>query len=128
MWFDGIESDILGDKGHILGGAAGDEVDRFDILLGSPNYAEILCTATGFDNEYQLVIEDQLLAMPNQGGPDRQDVVRCDMVYFPIAGGGAVFSGSSIAYCGALAWNDFDNDLATVTTRVLKSFCSELPS
>lgn len=127
VWFEDITSQVLGDHGYILGGVAGDEVDRFDAALGSPDYAEILCTATGFDNEYQLVIEDQLLAMPNQGGPDRQDVVCCDMVYFPIDGGGAVFSGSSIAYCGALAWNDFDNDLATVTTRVLRSFCSDLP-
>lgn len=127
-WFAGIDAQVIGDKGYILGGVAGDEVDRFDEALGSPGYAEILCTATGFDNEYQLVIEDQLLAMPNQGGPDRQDVVRCDMVYFPIEGGGAVFSGSSIAYCGALAWNDFTNDLETVTTRVLKSFCSTLPN
>ena len=126
-WFEGISSNVLGDRGYILGGVAGDEVDRFDPLLGSPDDAEILATATGFANEYQLVIEDQLLAMPNQGGADRQDVVRCDMVYFPIRGGGAVFSGSSIAYCGALAWNDFENDLATVTTRVLESFCSQLP-
>jgi len=127
VWFEGITEEVIGDKGHILGGVAGDEVDRFDVTLGSPEYAEILCTATGFANEYQLVIEDQLLAMPNQGGADREDVVRCDMVYFPIEGGGAVFSGSSIAYCGALAWNNFDNDLATVTTRALRSFCTSLP-
>jgi N,N-dimethylformamidase len=127
VWFEGITEEVIGDKGHILGGVAGDEVDRFDVTLGSPEYAEILCTATGFANEYQLVIEDQLLAMPNQGGADREDVVRCDMVYFPIEGGGAVFSGSSIAYCGALAWNNFDNDLATITTRALRSFCTSLP-
>lgn len=127
VWFEGIKSEIIGDKGYILGGAAGDEVDRFDITLGSPIHAEVLATATGFANEYQLVIEDQLLAMPNQGGPDRPDLVKCDMIYMTLAGGGAVFSGSSIAYCGAIAWNDFQNDLATVTTRVLRSFCSELP-
>ena len=46
---------------------------------------------------------------------------------FPIDGGGAVFAGSSIVYGGAMAWNDFDNDLAVVTTRVLDSFCGDLP-
>lgn len=127
IWFEGIDAQVLGDDGHILGGVAGDEVDRYDLKLGSPIHAEVLCTASGFDNEYQLVIEDQLLAMPNQGGKDRQDVVKCDMVYFPIQGGGAVFSGSSITYGGALAWNDFENDLEKVTTRVLRSFCSTLP-
>lgn len=127
VWFQGIESDTIGQHGYILGAAAGDEVDRFDPGLGSPQHAEVLCSASGFDDEYQLVIEDQLLGLPNQGGPHLPDHVRCDMVYFPIEGGGAVFSGSSIAYCGSLAWNGFDNDLATVTTRVLRSFCSELP-
>jgi N,N-dimethylformamidase len=126
-WFEGISAEAIGDKGYLLGGVAGDEVDRYDLALGSPAEAEILCTATGFGNEYQLVIEDQLLGLPNQGGVDRQDVVRCDMVYFSIEGGGAVFSGSSIAYCGALAWNNFENDLETVTTRVLRSFCASLP-
>ena len=126
-WFEGISAAVIGDNGYLLGGVAGDEVDRYDLALGSPADAEVLCTATGFANEYQLVIEDQLLGLPNQGGVDRQDVVRCDMVYFSIEGGGAVFSGSSIAYCGALAWNNFENDLEIVTTRVLLSFCSSLP-
>lgn len=126
-WFAGIDGDLLGEKGHILGAAAGDEVDRFDPALGSPAHAHVLATADGFGIEYQLVIEDQNLALPAQGGPDRPDVVKADMIYFPIDGGGAVFSGSSIVYGGAMAWNDFDNDLAVVTTRVLDSFCGELP-
>ena len=128
VWFDGIASDTIGDHGYVLAAAAGDEVDRFDITLGSPAYAQVLASADGFGNEYQLVIEDQVLTLPDQGGPYRKDAVKADMVYFPIEGGGAVFSGSSICYAGALAWNDFDNDLCTVTTRVLKSFCSELPT
>ena len=127
VWFAGIASDTIGDRGYVLSAAAGDEVDRFDVSLGSPPYAHVLASADGFGNEYQLVIEDQTLTLPDQGGPYRKDAVKADMVYFPIEGGGAVFSGSSICYAGALAWNDFDNDLCTVTMRVLKSFCSELP-
>ncbi len=127
VWFEGITNEILGAEGFILGGAAGDEFDRFDLALGSPPHAEVLATATGFANEYQLVIEDQEIAMPSQGGQDRPDLVRCDMVYLPIDGGGAVFSGSSMTYGGAMAWNNFDNGLAKITTRVLDSFCGELP-
>ncbi|MFT4009872.1 MAG: hypothetical protein QM655_07485 [Nocardioidaceae bacterium] len=126
-WFAGIDAEHLGEHGHILGAAAGDEVDRFDVALGSPEHGVLLATADGFGVEYQLVIEDQILALPAQGGLDRPDVVKADMVYLPIDGGGAVFSGSSIVYCGALAWNDFENDLCTVTNRVLDSFCGELP-
>lgn len=127
VWFDGIDADHIGAQGYILGAAAGDEVDRFDVTLGSPAHGVLLATADGFGVEYQLVIEDQILALPGQGGDERPEVVRADIVYFPIDGGGAVYSGSSIAYGGALAWNDFDNDLCTVTDRALDSLCGELP-
>ena len=121
-WFAGISSEILGDHGYVMGAAAGDEVDRWDVSLGSPAHAVVLAYANGFSNEYQLVIEDQTLALPGQGGQERPDMVKADMTYFDIDGGGAVFAGSSIAYGAALAWNDYDNDLCTVTTRVLTSF------
>ena len=77
----------------MLGGAVGDEVDRFDVALGSPEHAYLLGTSTGLGNEYQLVIEDLTLSLPGQGGAERPDMVRADMVLFPIDGGGWVFSG-----------------------------------
>jgi N,N-dimethylformamidase len=46
------------------------------------------------------------------------------MVYFPIEGGGAVFSVGSITFSGAMAWNDFDNAAARVATNVLRTFAS----
>lgn len=121
-FFEGVHEDIIGDFGHILGGAVGDEVDRCDVELGSPPHAHILASSTGLGNEYQLAVEDQILAMPNQGGRDRPDKVKADMVYFAIEGGGAVFSVGSMAYVGALAWNDFDNNIARLTNNVLRSF------
>ena len=121
-WFAGISTDVIGDQGYVMGAAAGDEVDRWDVNLGSPAHALVLAYADGFTNEYQLVIEDQTLALPRQGGEDRPEVVKADMTYFDIDGGGAVFAGSSIAFGAALAWNDFDNDLCTVTSRVLADF------
>jgi len=36
QWFDGIRSDQLGERGYVLDGAAGDEIDRWDPNLGSP--------------------------------------------------------------------------------------------
>jgi N,N-dimethylformamidase len=116
---------MISDRGHILGGAVGDEIDRFDRTLGSPDHAEVLASSTGVGREYQLVIEDQILALPDQDGVGRPDMVRADMVYFPIEGGGAVFSVGSITYSGAMAWNDFDNAAARVATNVLRSFASE---
>ena len=124
IFFAGVDDEIIGDRGHVLGGAVGDEIDRFDRTLGSPDHAEVLASSTGVGREYQLVIEDQILALPDQDGVGRPDLVRADMVYFPIEGGGAVFSVGSITYSGAMAWNDFDNAAARVATNVLRSFSS----
>ena len=65
---------------------------------GSPEHAYVLATSTELGNEYQLVIEDLTLSLPDQGGAQRPDKVRADMVLFPIDGGGCVFSVGSITY------------------------------
>ncbi|MDR5652037.1 N,N-dimethylformamidase beta subunit family domain-containing protein [Ruixingdingia sedimenti] len=121
-FFEGVDEDLLGDFGYILNGAAGDECDRFDLGNGSPAHTVILATANGFGREYLVVPEDSGIPMPDQDGPNRPDLVRADMVYIPIAGGGEVFSVGSIAYAGALAWNGFDNNIARLTTNVLNEF------
>lgn len=125
--FAGISEEIVGDYGHVLGGAVGDEVDRYDVALGSPEHAYVLGTSTGLGNEYQLVIEDLTLSLPDQGGAQRPDMVRSDMVLFPIDGGGWVFSVGSITYGGALAWNKCDNGLSRLTANVLKAFAGSGP-
>jgi len=127
-FFEGIQNATIGDRGFILDGAVGDEIDRFDISLGSPAHAEVLATSTPLGPQYQLVIEDQTLTMPAQDGVGRPDKVRADIVYFPIEGEGAVFSVGSIVYAGAMAWNNFDNDLARLTTNVVRCFAlGDLP-
>ncbi len=123
-FFAGIEGEIFGDQGHILGGAVADEIDRFDLNYGSPAHAEVLATSTALGREYQLVIEDTTLTAPNQDGVDRPDMVRSDIVYFRTGGGGEVFSAGSIAYVGAIAWNDFDNPVQQLTTNVLRDFAA----
>lgn len=126
-FFNGVDRALIGDYGHVLGGAAGDEVDRYDISLGSPAHAHVLASSTPLGNEYQLVIEEQTLTLPEQGGQQKPQKIRADMVYFTNGKGGAVFSVGSMTYCGALAWNDFDNDVARVTTNVLQAFLGGLP-
>ncbi len=125
--FAGTTEEIIGNYGHVLGGAVGDEVDRFDIALGSPEHAYVLGTSTGLGNEYQLVIEDLTLSLPDQGGAQRPDMVRADMVLFPVDGGGWVFSVGSITYGGSLAWNRCDNDLSRLTANVLTAFTGQGP-
>jgi N,N-dimethylformamidase len=38
-----------------------------------------------------------------------------------------VFSTGSIAYAGSLGWNGFDNDIARLTTNVLRRFADPAP-
>ncbi|MEG6546823.1 N,N-dimethylformamidase beta subunit family domain-containing protein [Acinetobacter bereziniae] len=123
-FFRNVSAQDIGLEGFVLGGAVGDEVDRFDIALGSPAYAEVLATSYPVGVEYQLVIEDQVLTMPDQDGAHLPDQIKADMVYFEVEGGGEVFAIGSIVYAGAMAWNNFDNDLARVTTNVLIDFIS----
>jgi N,N-dimethylformamidase len=119
QFFEGIDEDVVGDRGYILEGAVGDEVDRFDFASGSPPHAVVLASSAPLGPEYQLVIEDQTLILPGQDGPRRPDLVRADMVYTRLASGGEIFSVGSIAYLGAVAWND---PLARLTTNVVRRF------
>ena len=53
--------------------------------------------------------------------------VRADMTFFETPAGGAVFSTGSIGYAGALAHNDYNNDICTITTNVLRRFVDDKP-
>lgn len=120
--FEGIgEEETIGDFGYVLGGAAGDEVDRLDFDLGTPRHTMWLATSTGLDDRYQFVHEDQLMTSPGQGGTENP-LVRADMTYFDIDGGGAVFSVGSINWAGSMAWNQYENNTVRVCDNVLNHF------
>lgn len=118
--FDGVEHAKLGTSG-LGGGAAGQEIDRFDINLGSPPHALILATAKGFAPDMVRVKEEfegSVFLSPDD------PLVRADIVFYETPGGGAVFSVGSIAWFGAIARNDFDNDIAQVTANVVRRFAN----
>ena len=54
-------------------------------------------------------------------------MVRADLVYFTTRGGGGVFSTSSIAWCGSLSHNDYDNNVSRIMRNVLDRFASSEP-
>ena len=125
--FEGIGDDEpIGDFPSLMlrHGAAGYEIDRLDVALGTPPHALLLATATGFSDSYQHVIEEVLATDDQQGGTVDLDV-RADMVFFEGPRGGAVFSVGSIAWCGALSYNDYDNTVSRVTENVLRRFLAE---
>ena len=77
-----MATELIGDFGLAMGGAAGDELDRLDFELGTPPQALLLASSTGHNRHYQQVIEDipQLKSQRVYGGSTHPPVR--DMVYF----------------------------------------------
>ncbi len=125
--FDGIAPDEkLGDFGLVGDGAAGLELDIYDAALGSPPEALIAANSEGHTDIYLEVLEELFFNVPGSGGT-QNGRVRGDIVYFPTANGGAVWSASSIAYCGSLSHNNYDNNISKLTKNVLDRFASDGP-
>ena len=120
---EGVEDEQIGTSG-LGGGAAGQEVDRFDVKLGSPSHAVVLASATDFGPDMLRTKEEfeGTVAFPN---PD--PFVRADMVFFETPGDGAVFSVGSISWFGALSRNEYDNDVARITENVVRRFLDPTP-
>ena len=116
---DGVEGDeFWGAFGNQGGGAAGEEIDRWDERLGSPPHAVVLASSEGHKPGMLRVKEEFHMTEPLGNDPN----VRADMVFFEVPGGGAVFSTGSISYAGSLAHNGYDNNIARLTGNVLRRF------
>ena len=121
--FDGIGADEkIGDFGVLGGGAAGWEIDRADMALGTPPHALIVATATDFTSAYHWV-KEELTHTHSANTGQTSPMVRCDMVFYETPKGGAVFSSSSIAWAGALSHNDYDNNVSRISENVIRRFC-----
>jgi N,N-dimethylformamidase len=120
--FEGLDRDeIIGDFGSVGGGAAGWEIDRADTRLGTPPHALMVATATDFPDSYHWVNEEMNHTHSAVNG-DTCPRVRCDMMFFEMPNGGAVFSTGSISYAGSLAHNGYDNNVSRLTENVLRRF------
>ena len=124
--FDGVDGDIIGDRGLAVGGAAGIEFDRYDLALGTPPHTLILASSEGHSDNFPLVVEDILCNYPGMGGT-QDHRIRADMTYFTTPNDGAVWSASSIAWGQALPINACDNSASKVTANVLDAFMKAGP-
>ncbi len=125
--FEGVGPDEpIGDFGIMGGGAAGAEIDRFDLDLGSPPGALVLACSVGHSDDYLRTSEEIFETPPGLGGTQDSEV-RADLVYFTLRGGGAVFSTGSIAWTGSLSYNGYDNNVSRITGNVLRRFLAEEP-
>ena len=124
--FDGIDDTVIGDFGLSGGGAAGMEVDAANVDLNTPPHALVVASSQIHSDLYLVTPEDMLDPVPGLGGLEVESI-RADMVFFETAGNGAVFSVGSIAWGGAMAWNNYDNTVAKLTQNVLRRFCDKTP-
>ncbi len=123
--FAGVsDNELIGNFGLIGDGAAGHELDRYDLALGTPPGAMLLAASEGHTDNCMRVVEEIMFNYPGAGGT-QDSGVRGDIAYFPTAGGGAVFAVSSIAWCGSLSHNKYDNNVSRITANVLERFVSD---
>tara|TARA_B100001057_G_scaffold474874_1_gene541000 strand:+ start:72 stop:554 length:483 start_codon:yes stop_codon:yes gene_type:complete len=120
--FEGIgEEELIGDFGLAQGGAAGIELDRYDLALGTPPNTLLLASSCGHTDNYPLVSEEITYAFPGRGG-SQDPQVRGDMIYFNTPNDGAVFAAGSIAWSQALPYHGGENNVGTIMRNVLNAF------
>ena len=125
--FEGIaENEKIGDFGIMGGGAAGGEIDCYDPSLGAPLGTLLLATSGPLSDVYVLVAEEIYESLPGLGGTE-QPLVRADLVFCALDGGGGFFSAGSIAWTASLSHNEYQNNVATLTGNVLKRFREDEP-
>jgi N,N-dimethylformamidase len=124
--FEGIDDEILGDFGILQGGTAGLEIDAVDPGLGTPPHALVVARSENHSNTYELVAEEVLIPHGATDGIINAEI-HADITFFETPEGGAVWSTGSIAYAGSLGWNGFANNIAVLTTNVLRRFAADEP-
>ena len=120
--FDGIEEDVLGDYGLSGGGAAGFELDRAELMLGTPDDAVILARSENPLPSFFTVLEELLSNVTSMNGEPIEDLSRGEIVYFDTPSGGAVFSVGSITFCGSLWRNGFEGPISRLLENVVRRF------
>ncbi len=117
--FAGVPDEIIGDFGLVGGGAAGLELDCANHDLGTPANTLILASSEGHTDLILPVTDETDVMAPNLTG-SQSDRVRADLIFFETPSGGAVFSTGSIAWCGSLSHNGYDNNVARIMSNVLR--------
>jgi N,N-dimethylformamidase len=112
----------IGQHGLAMGSAVGDEIDRFDPTLGSPQSATVLASSALASSGYQLAFEDWLTSRSDWS---TSHGIRADMVIMSTPNGGATFSASSVSFASGLQCDGYRNGVAKILHNVLTDFTRE---
>lgn len=124
--FDGVDECPIGATGLAGGGAGGQEIDRFDVALGSPPHALVVARSDGHTEEMMVTKEDMPAANYMIGAPDNP-LCRADLTFFETEAGGAVVSIGSIAWAAALPMSGFSNPVARLTANAIRRLSDPTP-
>ncbi|HEU4809006.1 MAG TPA: N,N-dimethylformamidase beta subunit family domain-containing protein, partial [Homoserinimonas sp.] len=116
--FVGIDEDVIGDFGLVLGGAAGDEIDRADVRLGTPRHTLVVARSQPHSQYYLAAPEELTTPTPNINGTNNPNV-HADITFFETGKGGFVVSTSAITWLGSMAYRRFTNNAATFMRNVV---------
>ncbi len=121
---EGIGDETIGGFGLSGHGAAGFELDRTDVKLGTPPHAVVLAASEGHDPAAPWVVvpEELLTHLTTVTGLRPAELIRADLTFFEAPNNGAVFSTGSITFCGSLPHANFDNPISKLLENVLKRF------
>jgi N,N-dimethylformamidase len=119
---EGVTDAVIGDFGLSGGGAAGFELDRADPALGTPAGAIVVASSEGHGPSFIVVPEEMLSHLATVTGEKPARLLRADMTYAELPGGGAVFAVGSITFCGSLSHNRYDNNVSRILRNVLDRF------
>ena len=118
----GVKGDVIGDYGLSGGGAAGFELDRADPQLGTPPGAIVIATSEAHGANFIVVHEEMLGQITTVNGEPVARLLRADMTYVELPGGGRIFSVGSITFCGSLSHAGYDNDVSRILRNVVERF------
>ena len=119
---EGVKDEVIGDFGLSGGGAAGFELDRADVRLGTPDDAVVIASSEGHASHFVVVPEELLSHISTVTGDPPARLLRADMIYAELPAGGAVFAVGSITFCGSLSHNGYDNNVSRILKNVIDRF------
>jgi len=90
------------------------------VRLGTPANAVVLASSEQHGDDFILVPEEMLTHLTTLPGTPADELVRADIVWFEVPGGGSVFAVGSITFCGSLPHNEFDNNVSRLLLNVVQ--------
>ena len=124
--FDGIDDEVIGDFGILQGGAAGYEMDNYNVRNGSPEHGLVIASSEDHSNLYEM-LEVKVESYLDYHTAIDKARIRADIVFFETPSGGAVFSVGSIAWCGSFSVNNYENNIKKLSDNVLHRFMDPTP-